>query len=151
DLTLLVHNNKVYGLTKGQASPTSDLQMVTRGQPYGVIAEPFNPLAVALALKAGFIARGFAGNKEHLSMLIQEGIRHRGFSLIDILQPCVTHPLAGLLAVQALVAWMWWMGVQQERWRPPSPRLLTVALGFTAGLLMAVWALRWAAGTLPPV
>jgi 2-oxoglutarate ferredoxin oxidoreductase subunit beta len=90
DLTLLVHNNKVYGLTKGQASPTSELQMVTRGQPYGVIAEPFNPLAIALALKAGFVARGFAGTKEHLSMLIQEGVRHKGFSLIDILQPCVT-------------------------------------------------------------
>lgn len=61
------------------------------------------------------------------------------------------HPLALLLAVQAAVAWVWWMGVRTGRWRPPSPRLLTVTLGLTAGLLMVVWGLRWAAGTLPPV
>jgi 2-oxoglutarate ferredoxin oxidoreductase subunit beta len=90
DVTLLVHNNKVYGLTKGQASPTSDMNMVTKAQPFGVILEPFNPLAVAIALKAGFVARGFSGNAEHLSGLIQEGIKHKGFSLIDILQPCVS-------------------------------------------------------------
>ncbi len=90
DITLLVHDNKVYGLTKGQASPTSDLHMITRAQPHGVILEPFAPLAVALALKAGFVARGYAGDTEHLSMIIQEGVRHRGFSLIDILQPCVS-------------------------------------------------------------
>jgi 2-oxoglutarate ferredoxin oxidoreductase subunit beta len=90
DLTLIVHDNKVYGLTKGQASPTSDLHMITRTQPYGVILEPFNPLAVALALRAGFVARGFAGNTEHLSRIIQAGVRHRGFSLIDVLQPCVS-------------------------------------------------------------
>jgi 2-oxoglutarate ferredoxin oxidoreductase subunit beta len=90
DLTLLVHNNKVYGLTKGQASPTSDRAMVTRVQPYGVALEPFNPLAVALALNAGFVARGYAGNADQLSRLIQAGIAHRGFSLIDILQPCVS-------------------------------------------------------------
>ena len=90
DITLLVHDNKVYGLTKGQASPTSDVHMITRAQPHGVILEPFAPLAVALALKAGFVARGYAGDTEHLSMLIQEGVRHKGFSLIDILQPCVS-------------------------------------------------------------
>jgi 2-oxoglutarate/2-oxoacid ferredoxin oxidoreductase subunit beta len=90
DITLLVHDNKVYGLTKGQASPTSDLHMITRAQPHGVILEPFAPLAVALALKAGFVARGYAGDTQHLSMLIQEGVRHKGFSLIDILQPCVS-------------------------------------------------------------
>jgi 2-oxoglutarate ferredoxin oxidoreductase subunit beta len=90
DVTLLVHNNKIYGLTKGQASPTSDMNMVTRAQPFGVILEPFNPLAVAISLNAGFVARGFSGEYEHLSMLIQEGIKHRGFSLIDILQPCVS-------------------------------------------------------------
>ncbi len=90
DITLLVHDNKVYGLTKGQASPTSDLHMITRAQPHGVILEPFNPLAVSLALNAGFVARGFAGNIDHLSMLIQEGVKHKGFSLIDIMQPCVS-------------------------------------------------------------
>jgi len=90
DLTLLVHNNKTYGLTKGQASPTSDIGMVTPLQPYGVIAEPFNGLAVALSLGAGFVARGFSGNLEHLSGLIQAGMQHKGISLIDILQPCVS-------------------------------------------------------------
>ena len=90
DVTLLVHNNKVYGLTKGQASPTSDLGMVTKLQQKGVISESFNPLTVAIALGSGFVARGFSGNKEHLSELIQEGIKHQGFSLIDILQPCIS-------------------------------------------------------------
>ncbi len=90
DLTLLVHDNKIYGLTKGQASPTTDLHTVTRAQPHGVINQPFNPLTVALALNAGFVARGFAGTTDHLSSLIQQAIRYRGFSLIDILQPCVS-------------------------------------------------------------
>jgi len=90
DLTLLVHNNKIYGLTKGQASPTSDVGMVTPMQPYGVISESFNGLAVALSLGAGFVARGFSGDMVHLSRLIQEGMKHKGFSLIDILQPCVS-------------------------------------------------------------
>lgn len=90
DITLLVHNNKVYGLTKGQASPTSDKGMVTKMQHGGVTDEPFNPLTVALSLGAGFVARGFSGDGAHLSRLIQAGIRHKGFSLIDILQPCVS-------------------------------------------------------------
>ncbi len=90
NLTLLVHNNKVYGLTKGQASPTSDVGMVTKTQPHGVIAESFNPLAVAMSLGAGFVARGFSGDGKQLSKLIQAGIRHPGFSLIDIAQPCVS-------------------------------------------------------------
>lgn len=90
DLTLLVHNNKTYGLTKGQASPTSDLGMVTPLQPHGVISEPFNGLAVALSLGAGFVARGFSGHSEHLGRLIQAGMKYKGFALIDILQPCVS-------------------------------------------------------------
>jgi 2-oxoglutarate ferredoxin oxidoreductase subunit beta len=90
DLTVLVHNNKVYGLTKGQASPTSDEGMTTKIQSDGVISETFNPLSVALALGAGFVARSFSGKAEHLSKIIQEGIKHKGFSLIDILQPCVS-------------------------------------------------------------
>lgn len=90
DVTVLAHNNGVYGLTKGQASPTSLKGMQTKSQPYGVIAGPFNPLAVALALGAGFVARGFSGDIDQLRDLIQAGIRHRGFALIDILQPCVS-------------------------------------------------------------
>lgn len=90
DITLLVHNNKVYGLTKGQASPTSDMGMVTKQNPGGVVMEPFKPLLVALSLGAGFVARGFSGNKDHLGKLIREGMKYKGFSLIDILQPCVS-------------------------------------------------------------
>jgi len=90
NITLLVHNNQVYGLTKGQASPTAEIGFVTKMQKGGVIMEPFNPLAVSLALGIGFLARGFSGNKAHLSQLIQEGIMHNGFSLIDIYQPCVS-------------------------------------------------------------
>ena len=90
DLTLLVHNNQIYGLTKGQASPTSDFGMITPVQPRGVVSDAFNPLAVALSLGAGFVARSFAGNKEHLSRMIRAGMSFKGFSLIDILQPCVS-------------------------------------------------------------
>ena len=90
DVTLLVHNNQVYGLTKGQASPTSAEGFVTKAQPEGVLSAPFNPIAVAVAMRAGFVARGFAGMPDHLSELIQQGITHRGLALIDILQPCVS-------------------------------------------------------------
>jgi 2-oxoglutarate ferredoxin oxidoreductase subunit beta len=90
DITLLVHNNQVYGLTKGQASPTSDEGFVTKAQPAGPSSAPFNPVAVAVAMHAGFVARAFAGLVDHLSALIQQAIKHRGFSLIDILQPCVS-------------------------------------------------------------
>ena len=90
DITVIVHNNQVYALTKGQASPTSDLGFVTKVQPHGVIDAPVHPLTLAIALEAGFVARSFAGDKEHLSLMIQEGIKHKGFSLIDTLQWCVT-------------------------------------------------------------
>jgi len=90
DVTLLVHNNQVYGLTKGQASPTSAEGFVTKAQPEGVPSIPFNPIAVAVAMKAGFVARGFAGMIDHLSELIKQGIAHPGFALIDVLQPCVS-------------------------------------------------------------
>lgn len=90
DITLLAHNNKIYGLTKGQASPTSDMGMVTKIQRHGVISESFEPLSVALSLGAGFVARGFSGETDHLSHLIVEAMSYKGFSLIDILQPCVS-------------------------------------------------------------
>ena len=89
DMTYLVHNNQVYGLTKGQASPTSDAGFVTKTTPLGA-GQPLNPLALALASDISFLARGFAGDIEHLSGLIQAGIRFHGFALIDILQPCVS-------------------------------------------------------------
>jgi len=89
DITYLVHDNQVYGLTKGQASPTSDVGFVTKTTPYGA-ASPVNPIALAIVSGASFVARGFAGDIDHLSNLIKKGITHRGFALIDILQPCVS-------------------------------------------------------------
>lgn len=88
DITVIVHDNQIYGLTKGQASPTSEPGMKTKIQPGGVILAPFPPLETALALGCGFVARGYAAETEHLAELILAGIRHKGFSLIDVFQPC---------------------------------------------------------------
>ncbi len=90
DLTVLVHNNTVYGLTRGQASPTAQTGMVTKMQRNGVISSPLKPILLALSLGASFVARGFSGDGQHLSELIQTGVQHKGFSIIDILQPCVS-------------------------------------------------------------
>ncbi|MEW5895910.1 MAG: 2-oxoacid:ferredoxin oxidoreductase subunit beta [Candidatus Omnitrophota bacterium] len=90
DITVIVHNNQIYGLTKGQASPTTDTGFTTNMQPNGVVLEPFHGVAVAIALGAGFVARGYSGHSDALSDLIVKGVRHRGFSLIEVLQPCVT-------------------------------------------------------------
>jgi len=90
DITLVVHDNQVYGLTKGQASPTSEEGFVTKAQPGGVVEEPFNPVEVAVGLRAGFVARSFTGMPEHVSEMITRAIAHPGFSLVDVLQPCVT-------------------------------------------------------------
>jgi 2-oxoglutarate ferredoxin oxidoreductase subunit beta len=89
DFTYLVHDNQVYGLTKGQASPTSQRGFVTKTTPGGA-REPLNPLAIAIAANASFVARGFAGDIPHLSRIIGAAIQHKGFALVDILQPCVT-------------------------------------------------------------
>lgn len=89
DITYLVHDNQVYALTKGQASPTSDQGFVTKTTPQGAPA-PLNSLAVAIAAGGTFVARGFSGDIEHLVGLIKSGIQHRGFALIDILQPCIS-------------------------------------------------------------
>jgi len=98
DVTLLVHNNQVYGLTKGQASPTSDEGFVTKAQPEGAAQASFNPVGVAVAMRAGFVARGFAGKVDHLADLLGRAIAHRGFSLVDVLQPCVSFNKVNTLA-----------------------------------------------------
>jgi 2-oxoglutarate ferredoxin oxidoreductase subunit beta len=85
-----VHNNQVYGLTKGQASPTSDLGFVTKVQLHGVILEPLNPLALAIVEGAAFVARGFSGSAEHLKAMMVAALQAEGFALLDILQPCVS-------------------------------------------------------------
>ncbi|MBU0682612.1 MAG: 2-oxoacid:ferredoxin oxidoreductase subunit beta [Proteobacteria bacterium] len=92
NVTLLVHNNQVYGLTKGQASPTTPQGRVTKIQPSGSLSEPLNPLAMAISLNCSFVARGFAGASglPFLQEIIKEAIRHEGFAMVDILQNCVT-------------------------------------------------------------
>lgn len=86
----IVQNNRRYSLTKGQYSPTSDHGLVTPTSPEGALEETFNPLAVALAAGATFVARGYAGDPKYLAELIKQAGRHRGYALIDVLQPCVT-------------------------------------------------------------
>jgi 2-oxoglutarate ferredoxin oxidoreductase subunit beta len=90
NITHMVHDNQVYGLTKGQASPTTDEGTVTKTQPFGDLSEQLNPMALAVALDASFAARGFAGDMPLLKELMKAAVRHRGYALIDILQPCVT-------------------------------------------------------------
>jgi 2-oxoglutarate ferredoxin oxidoreductase subunit beta len=90
DVTVIVHNNMVYGLTKGQASPTSRKGFQTPVQTTGVLLEPFNPLATALSLKGGFVARANAADSEQTKEIIKAAIRHKGFSLVDLFQVCVS-------------------------------------------------------------
>lgn len=90
DITNIVHNNMVYGLTKGQASPTSQRSFKTPVQVTGVSSEPFNPIAVAISLNASFVARTFIGDPEHTKEILKQAILHKGYALVDILQPCVT-------------------------------------------------------------
>jgi 2-oxoglutarate ferredoxin oxidoreductase subunit beta len=85
----IVHNNMVYGLTKGQASPTSQKGFETPVQVKGVSSEPFNPISVALALKASFVSRVNIGNYAHAKTVLKEAFLHKGYALIDIFQPCV--------------------------------------------------------------
>lgn len=89
NITNIVHNNMVYGLTRGQASPSTMQGFVTAIQPEGVFEEPFNPLAVAIALEASFVARVFCGDIEQTKEVFKKAIQHRGYALIDVFQPCV--------------------------------------------------------------
>jgi 2-oxoglutarate ferredoxin oxidoreductase subunit beta len=88
DITNIVHNNMVYGLTKGQASPTSRRGFVTPVQVDGVILEPFNPIAIAVALDASFVARAFIGDPDKAKEIIKKAISHKGYALVDMFQPC---------------------------------------------------------------
>jgi 2-oxoglutarate ferredoxin oxidoreductase subunit beta len=97
DITVVVHNNEIYALTKGQASPTTPRGERRTLQFHGVEVTPLNALAVAILHGCGFVARGFAGDIEHLKGLLVEAISHRGFSYVDVIQPCITwgtHPVS---------------------------------------------------------
>jgi len=89
DITNIVHDNMIYGLTKGQASPTSEKGLKNPIQPEGVIVDQFNPLAVALSLGATFVARAFTGDILQTKEIIKEAILHKGYALVDVFQPCV--------------------------------------------------------------
>lgn len=90
NITVVVHNNMVYGLTTGQVSPTAAKGQKGKSTPQGVVDQPVNPVALAILSGATFVARGFAGDQKQLQELITRGMKHNGFSLIDVFQPCVT-------------------------------------------------------------
>lgn len=90
DITHFVHDNQIYGLTKGQASPTSGEGQITGVQTTGNINTPFNPVLMAIASGAGFVARAYSGDKEHLVKVMKEAILHEGYAFVDILQPCIS-------------------------------------------------------------
>jgi 2-oxoglutarate ferredoxin oxidoreductase subunit beta len=90
NISMFVHNNQIYGLTKGQASPTTAQGTRTKIQPYGVLEEPLNPLALAISQDYSFVARDFSGDQDYLKDLMKAAITHKGFALLDILQPCIT-------------------------------------------------------------
>jgi 2-oxoglutarate ferredoxin oxidoreductase subunit beta len=91
DLLYIVMDNQIYGLTTGQTSPTSRIGMKTKSMPFGNIEAPVNPISLALAAGATFVARGFSGEQKHLTELIKQGIQHKGFSFLDVFSPCVTY------------------------------------------------------------
>lgn len=90
DIAVFIHDNQVYGLTTGQASPTAKPGFITKSTPQGVEDEPINPLTLAITAGATFVARGFAGDPAGLTNLMSKAISHKGFAVLDILQPCVT-------------------------------------------------------------
>lgn len=90
DITYIVHNNQIYSLTTGQASPTTEQGTETKSTPTGLIEVPINPVGLGVTVGASFVARGFAGYIDHLAGLIEQAMKHKGFSLVDVLQPCIT-------------------------------------------------------------
>jgi len=92
NVKLFVHNNQIYGLTKGQASPTTTEGTITKTQPFGSLSSQLNPIAMAISLDCGFVARGFAGASglPFLKEIMKEAINHKGFAMVDILQNCIS-------------------------------------------------------------
>ncbi len=91
DLTYIVMNNQIYGLTTGQTSPTSVKGMKTKSTPHGNVENPINPVPMAIVGGATYVARGFSGKQKHLVELLKGAILHKGFSLVDVFSPCVTY------------------------------------------------------------
>ena len=91
DLTYIVMDNQIYGLTTGQVSPTSRKGMKTKSTPFGSVENPVNPIPMAIVCGATYVARGFSGQQKHLIELIKGAIEHRGFAFVDVFSPCVTY------------------------------------------------------------
>jgi 2-oxoglutarate ferredoxin oxidoreductase subunit beta len=91
DLTYIVMDNQIYGLTTGQTSPTSRKGMKTKSTPFGNVENPINPIPLAIVGGATYVARGFSGKQKHLVDLLKGAIMHKGFSLVDVFSPCVTY------------------------------------------------------------
>jgi len=90
NMTYFLCDNKIYGLTEGQASSTSDIGFKTKSTPLGVREKPINPVLLALSNGATFVARGFSGDTKHLEDIMKKALKHNGFSFVDIIQPCIT-------------------------------------------------------------
>jgi 2-oxoglutarate/2-oxoacid ferredoxin oxidoreductase subunit beta len=90
DITYIVMDNEIYGLTKGQVSPTSPFGLDTNSTPQGSIEKPLNPIAITLVNGATFVARAYSGKRQEMNKIIQKGIEHTGFSFIDAYSPCIT-------------------------------------------------------------
>jgi 2-oxoglutarate ferredoxin oxidoreductase subunit beta len=91
DLTYIVMDNQIYGLTTGQVSPTSRKGMKTKSTPDGSVENSVNPIPMAIVCGATYVARGFSGQQKHLVALIKGAIEHRGFAFVDVFSPCVTY------------------------------------------------------------
>ena len=91
DMTYIVMDNQIYGLTTGQASPTTEKDIRTKSTPEGTIETALSPMALALACGATYVARGFSGDNLHLAQLIKGAIEHKGFAVVDVFSPCVTY------------------------------------------------------------
>lgn len=105
DLTCVIMDNRIYGMTKGQASPTTPLGDVTGTTPYGSIDPPLHPLVLALAAGATFAARGFSWDPKRLAALLVRGIQHHGFSVVDVISPCVVFRPEDRTGLRAQLTW----------------------------------------------
>jgi 2-oxoglutarate ferredoxin oxidoreductase subunit beta len=90
ELIYIMTDNSVYGMTKGQPSPTSPLGLITKATPYGVVEKPFDPVTLAIACGASFVARGFAGRPKELEVAVERAFEHKGFAFVHVLSPCAT-------------------------------------------------------------
>src|SRR5208282_3732506 len=113
DLNILLLNNQIYGLTKGQYSPTSEFGKKTKSSPWGTIEQPIHPIEIALAAEATFVARSVVANPQHLARTLEAAARHKGVSFIEILQDCVVFNEGVLRGTQAEVVTIGAGGVRE--------------------------------------